>query len=468
MRLTTPRLTVAGPAGDSGKTLVSLGLIRAFVADGVRVAPYKKGPDFIDAAWLGAAAGRPGRNLDTFLMPAEALGASLERSRDAEVILIEGNRGLFDGMDEHGSHSTATLAHRLGSPVLLVVDVAKVTRTAAAFVLGCRALDPDLALGGVVLNRVATPRQERLVRAAIESATGVPVLGAVPRLPDGGPLPGRHLGLMTAVEHPAAAEALEHAAEAVASSVNVEAVLELARKAAPLELPVADPQPSGEAVRVAVVRDEAFSFYYPENLEALVAGGARLTFVSPLDDETIPEVDAVYIGGGFPELYAERISRARGFAESLRAAERSGVSIFAECGGLMVLARELRVSGRAFPMAGILDLVVEQTARPQGHGYVTGTVEGENPFFAPGTALKGHEFHYSRVVSGTDAARTAVRLERGTGIGGRRDGIARGRVWASYLHLHALATPGWAAGLLSAARGGSTGTLTLAERGSIA
>lgn len=468
VRVTAPRLTVAGLAGDGGKTFVSLGLIRALRARGLTVAPYKKGPDFIDSAWLGAAAGRPGRNLDTFLMPSEGLGASLERACDASLILIEGNRGLFDGMDERGSHSTAVLARRLGSPVLLVVDVSKVTRTAAALVLGCRAFDPDLALAGVVLNRVATPRQESLVRAAIESATGVSVVGAIPRLNGGGPLPGRHLGLVTAIEHPAAAEAMASAEEAVTSSVNVESVLDLARAAPPFDLPVAAPPTPGEPVRVAVVRDEAFSFYYPENLEALAAGGARLTFVSPLRDEGIPDVEAVYIGGGFPELYAEGIARSRAFAESLRAADRKGVPIFAECGGLMLLARELRVAGQAFPMAGILDLVVEQTGRPQGHGYVSGGVDGTNPFFSAGSALKGHEFHYSRVVSGADASRTVVRLDRGTGLEGRRDGIVRGNVWASYLHLHALATPAWAAGLLSAARNHAVELLAATWKGTIA
>ena len=212
MQLTAPRLVIAGLGGDSGKTLVSLGLTGALRSRGVEVAPYKKGPDYIDAAWLGAAAGRPGRNLDTFLMPASGLGRSLGAAAGADLLLVEGNRGLYDGLDAGGTHSTAELAKRIGAPVVLVVDVTKTTRTIAALVLGCRMLDPELDLAGVILNRVATARQEKLIRRAVEEDAGIPVVGAVPRLADDGPLPGRHLGLVTVTDHPAAVEALARAA----------------------------------------------------------------------------------------------------------------------------------------------------------------------------------------------------------------------------------------------------------------
>lgn len=453
MRLTTPRVTVAGLAGDSGKTLLSLGLVRVLGERGLAVAPFKKGPDYIDAAWLGVAAGRPGRNLDTFLMNAAGLGRALAPAQQADVVVIEGNRGLFDGLDAEGTHSTAALAARLGSPVLLVVDSTKATRTIAAVVLGCRLFDPAIDLAGVILNRVGTGRQESLIRRAVEETAGVPVVGALPRLcVDGDPLPGRHLGLVTAAERPERDEAVQSAANAVRDHVDVEKVLAIARTAPVVDLPQQPMPRHGSPVRLAVLRDEAFSFYYPENLDALSAAGAELVFVSPLHAEGLPEVDGVVIGGGFPEVYVERLAANGAFMASLRRAASQGVPVYAECGGLMLLARTLQVGGCTFPMANVLDLEVEQRGKPQGHGYVEGRVTGANPFFATGTALRGHEFHYSTVIGGGDAGQTAMTLTRGVGIGSQRDGVVRGSIWASYTHLHALSSPQWAEAVTDAVR----------------
>jgi cobyrinic acid a,c-diamide synthase len=454
VRFITPRLVVAGLSGDSGKTLVSLGIAAALKARGVDVAPFKKGPDYIDAAWLGAATGRPGRNLDTFLQGPEALGAVLSRGSGGEssgLAMIEGNRGLFDGFDAAGTHSTAELAKRLDAPILLVVDVTKATRTVAALVLGCRALDPEVPLAGVVLNRVATPRQERVIREALAQAGGPPILGAIPRL-DGDPLPARHLGLVTAAEHPRTREAIATAARLAEAHLDLDTLLEIAGRAPAVELPERKAPKRGAPVRIGVLRDEAFSFYYPENLEALEDLGAELAFFSALAGDDLPDVDALYIGGGFPELYAARLAENRVLAESLRAAVAEGMPAYAECGGLMYLAKELVTDGVAHPMVGVLDLVVEQTPRPHGHGYAEGTVERANPFFETGARLRGHEFHYSRPGGGKDRSATVVGLGRGTGIGDGRDGIVVGRVWASYLHLHALGTPTWAPGLVDLAR----------------
>jgi cobyrinic acid a,c-diamide synthase len=454
VRFTTPRLVVAGLSGDSGKTLVALGVARALGSRGIDVAPFKKGPDYIDAAWLGAATGRPGRNLDTFLHGPEALGEALSRGargESADLALIEGNRGLFDGFDAAGTHSTAELAKRLGAPVVLVVDVTKTTRTVAAMVLGCRALDPDVPLVGVVLNRVATSRQERIIRDALAQAGGPPVLGALPRIDDD-PLPGRHLGLVTAAEHPRTQEAIETAARLAEAHIDLNAVREIAGEAPTIELPDRNRPTSGPRVRIGVLRDEAFSFYYPENLEALEELGAELAFFSALAGDTLPEIDALYIGGGFPELYAARLAAHRGLRESIRVAVDDGMPVYAECGGLMYLAKDLIADGVSHPMAGVLDLVVEQTSKPRGHGYAEGTVERTNPFFEVGTRLRGHEFHYSQVRGGQHRSATAVGLGRGPGLGDGRDGIVVGRVWASYLHLHALGTPEWAPGLVDVAR----------------
>jgi cobyrinic acid a,c-diamide synthase len=451
MELRTPRLVVGGTAGDSGKTLVALGLARAFTGLGLRVGPYKKGPDYIDAAWLGAAAGPTGRNLDTFLMDDAAVGSSLARSAELDLLLVEGNRGLFDGLDAEGSHSTAELARRIGAPVLLVLDVTKMTRTAAAVVAGCRALDPDLPLAGVVLNRVGTARHESVVREAIARAGGPPVIGAIPRLHEEW-LPGRHLGLVTVEEHPRREEALQAAASAVEKHVDLRAVLDVAASAPPVSLPVPDPVPAGSAVRIGVLRDESLSFYYPENLEALEAHGAELVTLSPLRAGRLPELDGVYFGGGFPEAHAQRLAANDSLRASVREAAALGVPVYAECGGLMVLARELVVDGVTHRMTGVLDLVVEQTTRPVGHGYVEAEVDRPNPFFDRSARLRGHEFHYSRILSGGDAGASCLRLQRGQGIGGGRDGIAVGNVWASYLHVHALGTPSWAETFVSLAR----------------
>ncbi len=451
MKLRTPRLVVAGLSGDGGKTLVSLGLCRALADRGRVVQAFKKGPDYIDAAWLTAATGRPCRNLDSYLMEEGAIGRAVMAAAGADFLLVEGNRGLFDGVDAAGSHSTATLAKLLGAPVVLVVNVTKMTRTAAAAVLGSIHLDPELNLAGVILNRVGTARQEGVIREAIETATGVPVLGAIPRLRGEDPLPGRHLGLVTAVEHPRRDEAIARAAAAVTEYVDLQQLESIAASAPEVALEVADILPGRTRVTIGYFSDAAFSFYYPENLEALELAGARLVAVSPSSDTALPDLDGLYIGGGFPEVHAARLADNRGFAKSVKARVDSGLPVYAECGGLMYLARELRVGGVVHPMAGVLDLAIEQTDRPQGHGYETVVIDRDNPFFPVGVELVGHEFHYSRIVAGSDGAATVAGVTRGTGTGGGRDGIVVGRVWASYLHLHASASLNWASGFLAQA-----------------
>ncbi len=452
-RQALPRIVVAGLAGDAGKTLVAVGLARVFASGGRRVAPFKNGPDFIDAAWLAAAAGAPGRNLDTYLMPSATIAAALRRAaRTADLAVIEGKRGLFDGVDARGSHSTAQLAKLVGAPVLLVVNAAKATRTVSALVLGCRTLDPELTIAGVVLNRIGTGRQEALIRRALANDAGVPVLGAIPRL-EGQLLPSRHLGLLCAAEHPERDAAIEALAGEIRRRLDVERIAAIADGAPELpEEPDAEPSRDGGArVRVGILRDAAFSFYYPENLEALEAAGAELVFVSPLADRELPPIDALYAGGGFPEEHATALAANEPLRAALAAALASGLPAWAECGGLMYLARALVRDGCEYPMVGALPIVVEHTGRPQGHGYMAATVDNWNAFFPVGTRLSGHEFHHSRVVSCTGAD-TALDVERGAGLGGGRDGLVVGNVVATYMHLHALGTPGWAGSVVRAAR----------------
>jgi len=451
MRFNAPRVVVAGLSGDGGKTLLSLGLARSLRDRGLRVRTAKKGPDYIDAAWLAAASGSSCVNMDTFLMSREAIGLAAWSLRGADVVVIEGNRGLYDGFDAEGTHSTAELAKLLNAPVVLVVDTTKTTRTVAALVLGCQQLDRHVQIGGVVLNRVGTHRQEALIRRAVEASTGIPVIGAIPRMQGDDPLPGRHLGLVTVAEHPRCEQAIARAAEAVAGCVDLDRVVDLARRAPAVELPLLEIDIEPVTCRVGYLSDSAFSFYYPENLECLRKHGAELVEVDPGADGGLPDVDALYIGGGFPEVHAERLAASRQLAADLQRRVAGGLPVYAECGGLMFLAKELRVGGSTYPMAGILDLVVEQMEKPQGHGYEIAVVDRDNPFFATGTRLAGHEFHYSRVVAGGDLGPTVLSVERGRGVGDARDGIVKGSVWASYLHLHALATPRWAVGFLQLA-----------------
>ncbi len=450
------RLVISGLAGDVGKSLVTIGIIAALRAEGLRVAPFKKGPDFIDTAWLGAAAGRAGRNLDTFIMPpGQILGSLARREASTDITVVEGSRGLFDGQDESGTHSTAQLAKLIRSPVVLVIDTTKVTRTVAAMVLGCRVLDPELKLAGVILNRVGTRRQERVIRAAIAKETGLPVLGAIPRIAQS-ILPDRHLGLVTQEEHPRAADAIAVATEQVQQHVDLATLRQLASSAEALEnsgaLPLPDVTEERSKVRLGVVRDRAFTFYYPENLEALQAAGAELVIISAIEDRELAEIDALYIGGGFPEEHAAALAANEKLRSALRERICDGLPTWAECGGLMYLAQGLRRDNREAQMVGALPVRVEHKLRPQGHGYVRGQVDGSNPFLPLGTELRGHEFHYSKLLMDTAPGPTVFCLRKGVGLGHGRDGLHHHKVVASYTHLHALGTPQWAEGLVAAAR----------------
>jgi cobyrinic acid a,c-diamide synthase len=449
-----PRVVVAGLAGSAGKTLVSTGLIRAFKRRGLRVAPFKKGPDYIDPAWLCRAAGYEARSLDTFLMSEDAIIDSLEGASGADIAVIEGNRGLFDGLDAKGTHSTAELAKRIHAPLVLVIDVSKSTRTIAALVLGCLALDPALSLAGIILNRVGSSRHERIIREAIALVTSVPVLGAIPRL-SFDHLPSRHLGLVMPDEREDRELALDAIGDAIDRSVDVEALHCLAEQAPriPSQAVVRNQRSLAETpVQIGILKDKAFAFYYPENLAALEAQGAKLVPISPLRDAKLPKIDALYAGGGYPEEHAAGLAANTQFRAALAARIAEGLPVWAECGGLMYLATALVCKDERYPMVGALPIEIEQTGRHQAHGYVEACVDTENPFLPCGTQLRGHEFHYSRVISDSAPVKTALALRSGVGIGNGRDGIVVGRVFASYLHLFAPGAPTWAPAFVRVAR----------------
>ena len=454
-------MVIAGLAGDAGKTLVSLAVILLARRAGAGVRAFKKGPDYIDPAWLGWACGRPARNLDTYLMGFDRAVDSFARHADAAGLnLIEGNRGLHDGVDARGTDSTAALARALSAPVILVVNAAKATRTAAASVLGCRAMDPKLRIAGVVLNRIASERHAAVTREAIEEVCGIPVLGALPRTEEN-LLPGRHLGLVAPQECAGMAELEREIVEFAEGRLDLEAILKIAADvAAPAPPAGMAAAGGGERVRIGYLNDAAFSFYYPENLEALEAAGAELVRISSLLPNALPRgLRALYIGGGFPETHAAVLAANTELLGSIRAAAAAGMPIWAECGGLMALARAIRWRGDRWAMAGVLPFEVEVLARPQGHGYTTLRVDRPNAFLPVGTELRGHEFHYSRIAEG-ERPETACAVLRGAGCYDGRDGVIAGNVWAGYTHLHATGTPEWAPALVRAARRSQARALT--------
>jgi cobyrinic acid a,c-diamide synthase len=450
-----PRLLVAGVSGGSGKTIVTLGLLLLLRRAGFEVRAFKKGPDYIDPAWLAWASARPARNLDAFLMGAEAVRASFVRHATSDGInVIEGNRGLFDGLDAAGTYSSANLAEILDSPIVLVLDATKMTRTAAALVLGCQRLDSRASIRGVVLNQVNGQRHERVLREAIESVCSIPVVGSLPRLAEN-PLPERHLGLIPPDEHQTMGSVEHNLLAWMENHVDLDALLTIARSAPPLAAHADErpPLPDAHGLRVGYLRDSAFTFYYPENLEELERAGAELVPISALHAAALPTgLHALYIGGGFPETHACVLSANTSFLESLRHACTIGLPVYAECGGLMLLARSLTWQGVRYPMANVFPIDVEAFAAPQGHGYSELRVDAPNPFFPQGAVLRGHEFHYSRITSGSEPVTSACAVLRGTGCDSGRDGLVTQNVFAAYTHLHAGATPQWASGILNAAR----------------
>lgn len=436
--------------------MVSLGLLLLAGEAGLPVAAFKKGPDYIDAAWLTWASRRPCRHLDTYLMGPEKVRLSFfGHAEPAGLNVIEGNRGIYDGFDACGTHSTAELAKLLRAPVLLVVNATKMTRTGAALVLGCQTLDPEVQIAGVILNQVSNRRHEQVLRQAVEASCGVPVVGVIPRAKGDAPLPGRHLGLVTPEEHPGIAVLKQNLLALVHSHLDVTRIHEIA-KSAPALAESSEPQvvgPDGRGLKIGYLKDSAFTFYYPENLEAIERSCATLVPISALSEAPLPaDLDALYIGGGFPETHGALLATNQSFLQSVEQSAANGLPIYAECGGLMLLARALTWRGQRYPMTGVLPIAVEVCDAWQGHGYMRMVVDTPNPLFPVGLELRGHEFHYSRILPEGDIPPTACSVTRGTGSYPGRDGITLKNVWASYAHLHALATPQWAVGLLAAAR----------------
>jgi cobyrinic acid a,c-diamide synthase len=391
-----PRLVIGALRGSAGKTTLCAALAAALYKRGVAVIPFKKGPDYIDAAWLAMAASNPCYNLDTFMMGRTQVARSFSRHATSGAIsLIEGNRGLYDGSNPEGEHSSAELAKLIKAPVVLVIDCDKVTRTTAAMVLGCQRFDTEVDIRGLILNRVAGSRHAAVVRRSVEDHCGISILGTVPRLADI-PFSERYLGLIPPQEHDRIRQALQKAADIAVNYLDIEGLMQIAQSAPPWEdLSVPDVLPADEPadpVTIGVIRDRAFQFYYPENIEALAAAGARVIEVSAISEEKLPSVDALYIGGGFPETQAVLLADNKAFRLSLRDAAENGLPIYAECGGLMFLGESLTVGDKHYPMVGFLAISLGMEKRPQVMDTLSSMSTGKIPFILSGPRSKATSF----------------------------------------------------------------------------
>jgi len=442
-------LLISAAHKSSGKTTVTLGLAAALRARGLWVQPFKKGPDYIDPMWLAAAAGRPCYNLDfNTQAPDEIVDLFASRSAGADVSLVEGNKGLHDGTAQDGSNSNAALARLLGAPVVLVLDTRGMTRGIAPLVLGFQAFDPQVRLRGVILNQVGGARHESKLREALATHTDVTVLGAVARSADL-EIRERHLGLIPSNEHDLARSVVERIAARVGEQVDLDALLALSREAGSLvPAPAAAPALDTPRIRIGIARDPAFGFYYADDLESLERAGADLVPFNTLTDARLPEVDGLFIGGGFPETHLRALEANVALREAIRAAIDGGLPAYAECGGLMYLARGIRWGDEEGRMVGVLPVDVVMQDRPLGRGYVRLAETGLGPWpVAQDSAVRelpAHEFHYSRLENVPEGLRYAYRIHRGHGIDGQRDGIVYRNLLASYVHLRSVRANPWA------------------------
>lgn len=544
-----PGLVIAGLKGGTGKTVISLGITAAWRTLDIHIAPFKKGPDYIDAGWLAQAADRPCYNLDTFLCsPEQTQHTFYKQANHSDIALVEGNRGLYDGIDIDGRTSTAEIAKLLNLPVLIVLDCTKSTRTMAALLMGCIHFDPHVNIMGVILNQVAGKRHEGKVRDNIKQFCNIPVFGAVPKL-SADDFPERHMGLVPSVEHALAVQSVEAAAKVARSYIDLDTLyqscIRISQEIFPKDIKNSDkkpadlasatttlsnqapsptippescnpvPVPKGElqgspsasptgtaagskdslvtgridessstpprkkgnsSIKkespprkkdapsdekgnihrepvIGIIKDSAFQFYYPDNLEALEEKGATLEFISPLSQSTIPPVDAIYMGGGFPETHAAQLAENESFRKHLKELAAMGLPIYAECGGLIFLGKSLTLDGHTYPMTDILPLNFGMSKRPVGHGYTAVEVVNPNPFYEVGQLIKGHEFRYSSVIDiEYEEEDMAFAMKRGKGIIHKKDGFFKNNVFGTYTHVLSVSTPEWADAVFRKAR----------------
>ncbi|MBW7850186.1 MAG: cobyrinate a,c-diamide synthase [Rhodospirillales bacterium] len=452
------RFVVSAAHKSSGKTTVTIGLCAALAARGLKVQPFKKGPDYIDPMWLSQAAGRTCRNLDFYTQPPADMRETFARhAADADVNIVEGNKGFYDGVDLEGADCTAALAKLLDAPAVLVIDTGGMTRGIAPLLRGYQTFDPAVRIAGVILNKVSGPRHERKLRQVVEHYTDIPILGAIPRSP-ALEIVERHIGLVPTNEAAQAATVIDAIAQAIAGHVDLDAVLGIASAAPPFGVaapPRAAPLPAPD-LRIGIARDAAFGFYYPDDLEALAQAGAALVDVDMLRDERLPpDLDGLFIGGGFPEAHMQALEANRTMRASVRAAVEGGLPVYAECGGLMYLSQAIVWNGERREMVAALPGETVMHRRPKGRGYVrlreTDAFPWPHVERGPGV-MTGHEFHHSSLEKLPGGLSFGYEVLRGMGVDGHHDGIVYRNTVASYAHLRSVGADPWAARFAAFAR----------------
>ncbi len=458
MKADCPRILLAGDRSSSGKTTIVAGLLSALRARGLQVQPFKVAMDYIDPSYHTWITGRHCRNLDGYLMASNAVREIYAHAAEgADIAVIEGVRGLYEGADGDAG-STAQIAKMLQTPVIFVVDARSITRSAAALVKGYMDFDPGVQIKGVILNKVGSERHAAKATAEIERYAGVEVVGVI-RRNDSMHLAMRHLGLVPVLEgktrHEGFEERVAEIRRIVEEGLDLDRILEIARAAAPLPDVAEDlyqRNSMGVGMRIGVAMDEAFNFYYRDNLELMELAGAKVVPFSPVHDPALPDVDGVYIGGGYPELYARELSENRSMLRSMQRAHERDLPIFAECGGLMYLAREIEWDGERQEMAG---LVPGKARRGDIRvvSYVRGMLARDCALGTEGTPFMGHEFHHSEMLMDeSEKVDYAIHLERGSGIKDGWDGICDGNMVASYSHIHSASFRGFPANFIRACR----------------
>jgi cobyrinic acid a,c-diamide synthase len=431
------RLFISAARKSSGKTSISIGLCAALHARGLNVQPYKKGPDYIDPHWLARAAGSRCYNLDFYTMERDEIVELFHRySTAADISIIEGNKGLYDGLDLDGSNSNAALAKLLDTPVVLVLDARGMTRGIAPLILGYQAFDKDINIKGVILNNLGGYRHENKLRKVIEHYTDVDVIGAVHHNPELD-IEERHLGLVPSHEDSSCLSKIKALQEAVERQVDLDALLNIAQQHVPVKpAPVIQQVAARQAdINIGIVENAAFGFYYPDDLEAFEQAGANLIRIDNLVDTALPPLDGLFIGGGFPETHMSELESNENFRRQLAQAINDGLPVYAECGGLMYLARSIEWRKQKHDMVGAIPADIVMETKPQGRGYVQ-LREKEHGIWpsAHGQTIAAHEFHYSRFINLPKNARFAFQVLRGTGIDGRHDGYIRNNMLACYTH----------------------------------
>jgi len=430
---------------SSGKTTLSIGLCAAFKNQGLSVQPFKKGPDYIDPMWLSRAAGRPCYNLDFHTQAHdEIVNAFAQHGHDADISIIEGNKGLYDGLDLDGGNSNAALATVLDSPVILVIDAQGMTRGIAPLILGYQAFESNINIAGIILNQLGGSRHESKLRAVIEHYTDVPVVGAVHRNADLN-IQERHLGLVPSNEMASVEKQIQSVANIIKDQVDLPKLQQIAETTATPEYQPKTVEHQSQDIRIGIAQDAAFGFYYADDIEAFKKAGAELIPINTLTDTQLPNIDGLFIGGGFPETQMQALESNASLRTAIRNAIESDLPVYAECGGLMYLTRSLSWGNKKSEMVGSIPADALMHKRPQGRGYVK-LIETDKARWPHRTGEKivhAHEFHYSSLENIDPKLQYAYDVKRGHGVDGKHDGIIYRNVFACYTHLRDVNNNHW-------------------------